>query len=76
MAIGVHELGNMSERRIERLCNPSCSELPSFLAVEGTSTYYMVIDILIHFKIYHFLRRIEQRVHDGARDCICSCIRK
>jgi len=31
---------------------------------------------LIHFKIYHFLRRIEQWVHDGARDCLCSCIRK
>ena len=42
MAIGVHELGNMSERRIERLCNPSCSELPSFLAVEGTFTLLFV----------------------------------
>ena len=49
MAIGVHELGNMSERRIERLCNPSCSELPSFLAVEGRVIYYAVVDILIHF---------------------------
>src|SRR4029434_10068294 len=31
LAIGVHELANISERRIERLCNPSLSELPAFL---------------------------------------------
>lgn len=35
IAIGVHEIGNMSERRIERLCNPACSELPAFLTVQG-----------------------------------------
>jgi len=51
MAIGVHELGNMSERRIERLCNPSCSELPSFLAVEGTFGYFEGTDYLIRFGV-------------------------
>ncbi|MBN3271811.1 HUTH lyase, partial [Polyodon spathula] len=35
LAIGVHELAAMSERRIERLCNPSLSELPAFLVCEG-----------------------------------------
>ncbi|XP_031414309.1 histidine ammonia-lyase-like [Clupea harengus] len=35
LAIGVHELANISERRIERLCNPSLSELPAFLVKEG-----------------------------------------
>ena len=35
MAIGVHELAAISERRIERLCNPSLSELPAFLVAEG-----------------------------------------
>jgi len=35
LAIGVHEFANMSERRIERLCNPSCSNLPAFLAPKG-----------------------------------------
>ena len=64
LAIGVHEIANMSEartknlnsyksfmkilyyififfisfpykRRMERLCNPSCSHLPAFLAPEG-----------------------------------------
>ena len=35
MAIGVHELAAISERRIERLCNPSLSELPAFLVTEG-----------------------------------------
>lgn len=31
LAIGISELGNMSERRIERLNNPDLSELPAFL---------------------------------------------
>ncbi|XP_004400317.1 histidine ammonia-lyase isoform X2 [Callorhinus ursinus] len=35
LAIGVHELASISERRIERLCNPSLSELPPFLVAEG-----------------------------------------
>uniref|UniRef100_A0AAY4BD52 Histidine ammonia-lyase n=1 Tax=Denticeps clupeoides TaxID=299321 RepID=A0AAY4BD52_9TELE len=35
LAIGVHELANISERRIERLCNPSLSELPAFLVKNG-----------------------------------------
>ncbi|XP_054844505.1 histidine ammonia-lyase [Eublepharis macularius] len=35
LAIGVHELSAISERRIERLCNPSLSELPPFLVTEG-----------------------------------------
>ncbi|KAL2087350.1 hypothetical protein ACEWY4_016178 [Coilia grayii] len=35
LAIGVHELASISERRIERLCNPSLSELPAFLVREG-----------------------------------------
>ncbi|XP_078091302.1 histidine ammonia-lyase-like [Mustelus asterias] len=35
LAIGVHELASISERRIERLCNPSLSELPAFLIKDG-----------------------------------------
>jgi len=35
LAIGVHELASMSERRIERLLNPALSELPAFLVKEG-----------------------------------------
>ncbi|XP_012697892.1 histidine ammonia-lyase [Clupea harengus] len=35
LAIGVHELASISERRTERLCNPSLSELPAFLVSEG-----------------------------------------
>nr|XP_020480713.1 histidine ammonia-lyase isoform X1 [Monopterus albus] len=35
LAIAVHELASISERRIERLCNPSLSELPPFLVSEG-----------------------------------------
>lgn len=35
LAIGVHELASMSERRIERLVNPNLSELPAFLVKDG-----------------------------------------
>ena len=35
LAIGVHELAAMSERRVERLVNPALSELPAFLVREG-----------------------------------------
>ena len=32
LAIGIAELGNISERRLERLVNPVISGLPAFLA--------------------------------------------
>ncbi|XP_072529553.1 histidine ammonia-lyase-like [Salminus brasiliensis] len=35
LSIGVHELASISERRIERLCNPALSELPAFLVKDG-----------------------------------------
>ncbi|XP_076578951.1 histidine ammonia-lyase-like [Chaetodon auriga] len=35
LAIGVHELASISERRIERLVNPTLSELPAFLVQDG-----------------------------------------
>ena len=35
LAIGVHELAAISERRIERMCNPSLSGLPAFLVEDG-----------------------------------------
>jgi histidine ammonia-lyase len=35
LAIAVHELGSMSERRIERLVNPALSGLPAFLVNNG-----------------------------------------
>eukprot|EP00760_Papus_ankaliazontas_P024324 PhM_4_TR2239/c0_g1_i3/m.82571/K01745/hutH, HAL; histidine ammonia-lyase len=43
-AIAVHELGSIAERRIERLCNPSSSNLPAFLVKDGglNSGYMMV----------------------------------
>lgn len=34
-AIGIAELANISERRIERLCNPALSDLPAFLVSHG-----------------------------------------
>ena len=35
LAIGVSELGSISERRLERLVNPALSGLPAFLVTDG-----------------------------------------
>lgn len=35
LAIGVQELANISERRLERLVNPQLSDMPAFLVKEG-----------------------------------------
>ncbi|KAG0712444.1 Histidine ammonia-lyase [Chionoecetes opilio] len=35
LAIAIHEIASMSERRIERLVNPALSELPAFLVKDG-----------------------------------------
>jgi histidine ammonia-lyase len=35
LAVAIHELSNISERRIERLVNPALSELPAFLTPNG-----------------------------------------
>jgi histidine ammonia-lyase len=35
LAMGIAELGNVSERRVERLVNPQLSELPAFLIKNG-----------------------------------------
>ncbi|XP_066979441.1 histidine ammonia-lyase-like [Macrobrachium rosenbergii] len=35
LAIAIHEIASMSERRTERLVNPALSELPAFLVKEG-----------------------------------------
>nr|XP_006825988.1 PREDICTED: histidine ammonia-lyase [Saccoglossus kowalevskii] len=35
LAIGIHEIASISERRIERLCNPAYSGLPAFLVNDG-----------------------------------------
>jgi len=35
LAMGIAELGNVSERRVERMVNPQLSELPAFLVKNG-----------------------------------------
>ena len=43
LAIGLAELANISERRVERLVNPQLSELPAFLVVaEGLNSGFMI----------------------------------
>ncbi len=43
LSIGIAELANVSERRVERLVNPQLSELPAFLVVEeGLNSGFMI----------------------------------
>lgn len=43
LSMGIAELGNVSERRIERLVNPQLSELPAFLVKDGgLNSGYMI----------------------------------
>ena len=44
LAIAVAELGNMSERRIQRLNNPDLSHLPAFMVREepGLNSGFMI----------------------------------
>jgi histidine ammonia-lyase len=43
LAIGLAELANISERRVERMVNPQLSELPAFLvANEGLNSGFMI----------------------------------
>ena len=43
LSIAVAELGNISERRIERLLNPTLSQLPAFLAIQsGINSGFMI----------------------------------
>ena len=43
LSMGLAELGSVSERRIERMCNPQLSDLPAFLAKDsGLNSGYMI----------------------------------
>lgn len=35
LAIGIHEIANISERRLERMVNPQLSDMPAFLVKDG-----------------------------------------
>lgn len=65
LAIAVHEISNISERRIERLVNSSLSKLPAFLVKEGGTSPAALAR-------RHALTRVaagcrpELRVHDCA----------
>ena len=67
LCLAVHELGNMSERRIERLCNPSCSELESFLAVDsGLNTGFM----MAHVTASALVSESKTLCHPGSVDSV------
>lgn len=47
LAIGIHELAQISERRLERLMNPHLSGLPAFLTKDGgLNSGYMMMQVL------------------------------
>ena len=46
LAIGIHELAQISERRLERLMNPHLSGLPAFLTKDGgLNSGYMMMQV-------------------------------
>ncbi|MBL7665376.1 MAG: histidine ammonia-lyase [Bacteriovoracaceae bacterium] len=46
MAIGLAELANMSERRVEKMMNPTFSDLPAFLAKDsGLNSGFMIAHV-------------------------------
>ncbi len=46
LAISIHELGNISEQRMEKLINPAMSGLPAFLAKkEGLNSGFMIVQV-------------------------------
>eukprot|EP00095_Tigriopus_kingsejongensis_P002256 maker-scaffold478_size161223-snap-gene-0.29 protein:Tk02256 transcript:maker-scaffold478_size161223-snap-gene-0.29-mRNA-1 annotation:"histidine ammonia-lyase" len=68
LAIGIHELAAMSERRIERLVNPAYSELPAFLVKDGgLNSGFMIphviaIELLAACQAIEFLRPLKTTV--------------
>jgi histidine ammonia-lyase len=43
LALALHELGNISERRVDWVMNPNLTDLPAFLApIEGVHSGYMI----------------------------------
>jgi histidine ammonia-lyase len=43
LALALHELGNISERRVDWIMNPNLTDLPAFLApIEGVHSGYMI----------------------------------
>src|SRR5690606_23391296 len=65
MAIAVAEIANISERRIERLVNPTMSGLPAFLVAEGglNSGYmiaqYTAASLVSENKVYAHSARVD-----------------
>ena len=64
LAIGIHEMASISERRIERFCNPKSSgegqdSLPAFLAPLGKSIIFRVL------KFFGILKFFPGGLHSG-----------
>ena len=69
LAIGVHELAAMSERRIERLVNPAYSELPAFLVQDGgLNSGFMIA----HCTAAALGKFFKQHVFEGKRHGVQS----
>jgi len=69
LAIGVHELANISERRVERLVNASLSGLPSFLVADGgVNSGFM----MIHVTAAALTSENKTLVHPASSDTIST----
>ncbi len=67
LAIGVHELAAVSERRIERLVNPYLSGLPAFLVKKGgLNSGFMIA----HCTAAALVSENKVRARPGDRHCV------
>jgi histidine ammonia-lyase len=69
LALAVHEIGSISERRIERLNNPSLSRLPAFLVQNGgLNSGFMIA----HCTAAALVSENKVLVHPGSADSIST----
>ena len=75
LAIGIHELANISERRMEKLTNAEPGTLHStniFLFIYFFLTSYSEWDQPASFLDQRGARRTQQWLHDSPVHCCCS----
>ena len=75
LAIGIHELANISERRMEKLTNAEPGTLHStniFLFIYFFLTSYSERDQPASFLDQRGARRTQQWLHDSPVHCCCS----
>ncbi|CAI5725535.1 unnamed protein product [Peronospora destructor] len=66
LAIGIHEITSVSERRIDRLVNPTLSNLPAFLVPEGGLNSGFSMRLLWSRRISRTIDAVLDLIRSGA----------